>query len=199
MLRKSAWERLGGYRGDDDLVYGWEDWDLWLRLAADGGQAMLVTQILGRYRVSAVDDRAHQPGHRRRHRRDRKRYPTLHGGATCWRRRGLRRAELSSAVVEPLPLAGLRGRSERWRCRCWWPFARLGCVLLDLVALRHFDRELVEADAAETRDGAGEVLVDQLLAEADGLEHLRAASSDATVEMPIFDITLSTPLPAALM
>ena len=51
MLRKTAWQRLGGYRADDDLVYGWEDWDLWLRLAAKGGRAMLVTQILGRYRV----------------------------------------------------------------------------------------------------------------------------------------------------
>ena len=51
MLRKSAWQRLGGYRADDDLVYGWEDWDLWLRLAATGGRAMLVSQILGRYRV----------------------------------------------------------------------------------------------------------------------------------------------------
>jgi glycosyltransferase involved in cell wall biosynthesis len=51
MLRRSMWQRLGGYRADDALVYGWEDWDLWLRLAADGGQAMLVTQILGRYRV----------------------------------------------------------------------------------------------------------------------------------------------------
>ena len=51
MLRKVAWQRLGGYRADDDLVYGWEDWDLWLRLAAEGGRAMLVTQILGRYRV----------------------------------------------------------------------------------------------------------------------------------------------------
>ena len=51
MIRKSAWERLGGYRADDDFVYGWEDWDLWLRLAAEGGRAMLVTQILGRYRV----------------------------------------------------------------------------------------------------------------------------------------------------
>ncbi len=51
MLRKSAWLRLGGYRADDELVYGWEDWDLWLRLAAGSGRAMLVTQILGRYRV----------------------------------------------------------------------------------------------------------------------------------------------------
>jgi glycosyltransferase involved in cell wall biosynthesis len=51
MLRKSAWTRLGGYRADDELVFGWEDWDLWLRLAADGRSALLVTQILGRYRV----------------------------------------------------------------------------------------------------------------------------------------------------
>ena len=55
--------------------------------------------------------------------------------------------------------------------------------------------ELVEADAAEPAHGAGEVLVDELVAEADRLEDLRAACSDATVEMPIFDITLSTPLP----
>lgn len=51
MLRTSAWQRLGGYRADDEFVFGWEDWDLWLRLAAGGGRAMLVTQILGRYRV----------------------------------------------------------------------------------------------------------------------------------------------------
>ena len=51
MIRKAAWQRLGGYRADDEHVYGWEDWDLWLRLANEGGRAMLVTQILGRYRV----------------------------------------------------------------------------------------------------------------------------------------------------
>jgi Glycosyl transferase family 2/Glycosyl transferases group 1 len=78
MIRKSAWERLGGYRADDDFVYGWEDWDLWLRLAEGGGRAMLVTQILGRYRVQggsmialtnlATDDAIAAM---------RKRYPTL--------------------------------------------------------------------------------------------------------------------------
>ena len=51
MLRRSTWESLGGYRGDDDHVYGWEDWDLWLRIAREGGHALLVPQILGRYRV----------------------------------------------------------------------------------------------------------------------------------------------------
>jgi glycosyltransferase involved in cell wall biosynthesis len=51
MLRKRTWERLGGYRGDDDHVFGWEDWDLWLRLAASGGHLRAVPEILGRYRV----------------------------------------------------------------------------------------------------------------------------------------------------
>ncbi len=53
MWRKDAWHELGGYRADDDHVYGWEDWDLWLRLAAAGAHAVLVPEILGRYRVQA--------------------------------------------------------------------------------------------------------------------------------------------------
>ena len=51
MLRRSTWERLGGYRTDDTLVFGWEDWDLWLRVAADGGHGVHVPQMLGRYRT----------------------------------------------------------------------------------------------------------------------------------------------------
>ena len=51
MWRREAWERLGGYRPDEGDVYGWEDWDLWLRLAAAGGRATIVRQVLGRYRV----------------------------------------------------------------------------------------------------------------------------------------------------
>jgi hypothetical protein len=53
MWRADAWRTLGGYRDDDRHVHGWEDWDLWLRLAGTGGHASLVPQILGRYRVQA--------------------------------------------------------------------------------------------------------------------------------------------------
>ena len=53
MWRRSSWELLGGYRADDDHVFGWEDWDLWLRLADGGGHATLVPQMLGRYRVQS--------------------------------------------------------------------------------------------------------------------------------------------------
>jgi hypothetical protein len=51
MWRKRDWAALGGYRDDDRFVYGWEDWDLWLRLARAGGYAELRREILGRYRV----------------------------------------------------------------------------------------------------------------------------------------------------
>lgn len=53
MWRRDQWEHLGGYRADDDHVFGWEDWDLWLRLADRGGHAVLRREILGRYRVQA--------------------------------------------------------------------------------------------------------------------------------------------------
>jgi GT2 family glycosyltransferase len=51
MWRATAWRELGGYRDDDEFVFGWEDWDLWLRLAERGGHATLRREILGRYRV----------------------------------------------------------------------------------------------------------------------------------------------------
>jgi glycosyltransferase involved in cell wall biosynthesis len=53
MLRKDAWERIGGYRTDDTLVFGWEDWELWLRFAAAGEHGVHVPQMLGRYRTQA--------------------------------------------------------------------------------------------------------------------------------------------------
>lgn len=49
LWRKAAWQAVGGYT-DDDQIYGWEDYDLWLALAERGERADLVTQIVGRYR-----------------------------------------------------------------------------------------------------------------------------------------------------
>jgi hypothetical protein len=51
MVRRAAWRQLGGYCTDERQLYGWEDWDFWLRLAASGGHAVLVPRLLGRYRV----------------------------------------------------------------------------------------------------------------------------------------------------
>ena len=57
MVRREAWEQLGGY-ADDVSVYGWEDYDLWLAAAERGWRADLVGRIVGRYRE--------QPGSMRR-------------------------------------------------------------------------------------------------------------------------------------
>ncbi|MFM2072364.1 MAG: hypothetical protein RLZZ623_2627 [Actinomycetota bacterium] len=49
LFRRDAWTALGGY-GADDGIYGWEDYDLWLRAAEHGHRASLVTAVVGRYR-----------------------------------------------------------------------------------------------------------------------------------------------------
>jgi hypothetical protein len=53
MVRRTTYERYGGYREDDDFAYGWEDWELWLRLADAGEHGVHVPQMLGRYRTQA--------------------------------------------------------------------------------------------------------------------------------------------------
>lgn len=67
-----------------------------------------------------------------------------------------------------------------------------------LVAGGHVGGDVVEIDSADRAAQTGEVLVEHLLGDADRLVQLRAGVG-ASVEMPIFDITFSTPLPAALM
>jgi len=51
MFRATTFEQHGGYRVDDALVFGWEDWEMWLRLAAAGERGVHVAEMLGRYRT----------------------------------------------------------------------------------------------------------------------------------------------------
>ena len=53
MIRRDVLRAVGGYRTDDPLVFGWEDWELWLRLADRGDRGVLVAEMLGRYRVQS--------------------------------------------------------------------------------------------------------------------------------------------------
>lgn len=53
MIRRDVLRSVGGYRTDDPLVFGWEDWELWLRLASRGEHGYLVPEMLGRYRVQS--------------------------------------------------------------------------------------------------------------------------------------------------
>lgn len=52
MLRRTAWEAVGGY--DETMRSGNEDWDLWIRLAAGGYGAPQVRAPLFRYRKHGV-------------------------------------------------------------------------------------------------------------------------------------------------
>ena len=49
LIRRSAWEYLGGYGHFE--VAGWEDYDLWCKFVDVGYSATFVPQILCRYRV----------------------------------------------------------------------------------------------------------------------------------------------------
>ncbi len=51
LLRRERILELGGY-SEDVRLYGWEDYDLWCRLAEHGGRGVLVPEILCRYHRS---------------------------------------------------------------------------------------------------------------------------------------------------
>jgi glycosyltransferase involved in cell wall biosynthesis len=48
LIRRTAWEQVGGYRGMKTA--GWEDYDFWLKFAERGLEALHVPEILCRYR-----------------------------------------------------------------------------------------------------------------------------------------------------
>jgi glycosyltransferase involved in cell wall biosynthesis len=50
LLRRAAWEAVGGYTLTMPAP-GWEDYDLWLKLARASQRGLQVPQILARYRV----------------------------------------------------------------------------------------------------------------------------------------------------
>jgi GT2 family glycosyltransferase len=51
LIRTAKLAELGGFRTDPRL-HGWEDYDLWCRIAERGGRGIQVPQILARYRSS---------------------------------------------------------------------------------------------------------------------------------------------------
>ncbi len=51
LIRREALVALGGYSCDPRLALGWEDYDLWARMAEAGRHAVFVPEIIARYRV----------------------------------------------------------------------------------------------------------------------------------------------------
>jgi len=51
LVRRSAWEAVGGFNRElDERFGGWEDYAFWLALAEQGLEGILVPEIVGRYR-----------------------------------------------------------------------------------------------------------------------------------------------------
>lgn len=50
MMRRRVWQAIEGYATDMPAP-GWEDFELWCRIAAIGGSGVRVPEVLGRYRV----------------------------------------------------------------------------------------------------------------------------------------------------
>jgi glycosyltransferase involved in cell wall biosynthesis len=51
LIKHDALAALGGYSLDSRLALGWEDYDLWARMAETGRHAAFVPEIVARYRV----------------------------------------------------------------------------------------------------------------------------------------------------
>jgi glycosyltransferase involved in cell wall biosynthesis len=51
LMRRSTLTELGGY-SEDRRLFGWEDYDLWCRIADRGGRAVHVPEIVARYRLA---------------------------------------------------------------------------------------------------------------------------------------------------
>ena len=51
LLRRSIWEKVGGYSTNAVMRLGWEDYELWFKIARINGWGIHVPEILGRYRV----------------------------------------------------------------------------------------------------------------------------------------------------
>jgi glycosyltransferase involved in cell wall biosynthesis len=49
LFRREDWKRVGGYR--ENMRNGWEDWDFWLALLADGGRVEHLDEMVFYYRI----------------------------------------------------------------------------------------------------------------------------------------------------
>lgn len=49
LFRKSDWERIGGY--DVNMLYGWEDWELWIAMLKNGGEVVKLQNTCFYYRI----------------------------------------------------------------------------------------------------------------------------------------------------
>lgn len=61
LFRRKDWQRSGGF--SEDMRNGWEDWDFWLSLLADGGTVKRLDEVVFYYRIR-TDSRDRTLGYR---------------------------------------------------------------------------------------------------------------------------------------
>ena len=52
MYRKTDWLAVGGY--DTNMIYGWEDWEIWISLLKNGGNVKQLNEVGFYYRIKSV-------------------------------------------------------------------------------------------------------------------------------------------------
>lgn len=52
MYKKEDWEMIGGY--DPKMIYGWEDWEIWIALLKNGGKVKQLDEVGFYYRIKSV-------------------------------------------------------------------------------------------------------------------------------------------------
>ncbi|WP_236548023.1 glycosyltransferase [Polaribacter septentrionalilitoris] len=52
MFKKTDWAKVGGY--DENMKKGFEDWEFYIRLLSDGGEVIVISEILFNYRIGGV-------------------------------------------------------------------------------------------------------------------------------------------------
>ena len=52
MFRKKEWEQVGGY--EEDMIYGWEDWEFWIAVLKNGGNVKRIDEVCFYYRIKFI-------------------------------------------------------------------------------------------------------------------------------------------------
>jgi glycosyltransferase involved in cell wall biosynthesis len=122
MMRKDWYERLGGFHAEP---YGSEDWDLWLRYAAEGGRVRCSKEALTCYRWhSASMSSNHDRMCSGRLKVLERAFALPRGRRLPWTTRS--QAMANAWMVAAWCAAGTRrGHALLWYCRAlaWWPFS----------------------------------------------------------------------------
>ena len=62
-FRKLDWQKAGGY--NPNMIFGWEDWNLWISILEQGGRVYKIPDVLFYYRIKSASMLANLEGRRK--------------------------------------------------------------------------------------------------------------------------------------